>query len=199
MTENEFYKIERDPPATLARQLRLDGGALAVLKPDQTVAQYVASLAATEQFPAAITVLAHALPKREAVWWGCISVRHAEAPERGSTADGALAAAEAWVFHPDEAHRRPTRQAAARAGFQTAAGWAALAAFWSEGSLAPTDAPDVPPADDLTARAVAGAATLAAVQPDSGQTAKTFSAFVDMALDIARGGDGRQRRAQNLG
>jgi hypothetical protein len=196
MDGTEFYKIEGLPPPELALRAQLDGVALALLKPEQTVAAFVASLAATGQFQSAVAVLAHALPKREAVWWSCVAVRHATAPSPGSDADTALVAAETWVFHPDEAHRRPTRQAAARAGFQSAAGWAALAAFWSGGSMAPPDTPEVLPDDDLTARAVAGATALAALRPDPDQTAAAYSAFVDMALDIARGGDGRNVEGQ---
>ncbi len=191
MHEDEYFKLSGERPIDLARRLKLDPSARAVLMPDQTVAEYVVSLAQTGQFPAAITVLAHALPKREAVWWGCLAVRHAEAPPHGSEADAALAAAEAWVYHPDEEHRRPTRDAAALAGLDTPAGWTAIAAFWSGGSLTTPDNPDVPPREDLTGQAVAGAATLAAVQPDAGAARAKYVAFIKMALDVARGGDGR--------
>lgn len=191
MHEDAYYKLASEHPVELARKLRLDASALALLEPDQTVAEYVVTLAQTGQFRAALAMLAHALPKREAVWWGCVAVRHAEAPPPESAADVALKTAESWVYQPSEETRQPTGAAAARVGLGTAAGWAVIAAFWSGGSLAPADSPAVPPAPDLTGKAIAGATTLATMDQDPQLVAGKSVAFIRMALDIARGGDGR--------
>ncbi len=191
MRADDYYKLTRRHPAELARQLQLDAAACALLVPDQTVAEFVLCLAQDKQFPAALTVLAHALPKREAVWWGCIALRQAEPPAPGSAAEAALSAAEAWVYQPNEETRLPIADAAARAGLGSPVGWAALGAFWSGGSLAPPGSPAVPPKDDLTAKAVAGAMTLAAIDDDPQRAAGKSVAFIKMALDIAHGGDGR--------
>src|SRR5580658_40766 len=191
MGEDEYFKFAPAEPADLARRLILDEAACALLMPEQSVAEFVVDLAGVGQFPAAIAVLAHALPKREAVWWGCVAVRLATAPTADSPADAALRAAEAWVYQPLEQNRQAAREAAARAGLRTPAGWAAIAAFWSSGSMAPPDTPEVLPKEDLTARAVAGAVALAAVQADPAHTGVGFEAIIGLGLDIARGGDGR--------
>ena len=191
MRADDYHKLTRRHPAELARQLQLDMAACALLAADQTVAEFVMCLALDKQFPAALAMLAHALPKREAVWWGCIAVRRANPPDPNSAADTALSAAEAWVYHPDEQSRQPIGEAATKAGLNTPAGWAAMAAFWSGGSLAPPDSPVVPPQDDLTAKAVAGATTLAAIDDDQQRAAGKSIAFIKIALDIALGGDGR--------
>lgn len=191
MRADDYYKLTRRHPAELARQLQLDMKACALLAQDQTVAEYVLCLAQDGQFPAALSVLAHALPKREAVWWGCVALREAEPPDPGSPAEAALAAAESWVYNPGEQTRQPIGEAAAKAGLGTPTGWAAMAAFWSGGSLAPPDSPVVPPKDDLTGKAVAGAISLAAIDDDPQRAAGKSVAFIKMALDIAHGGDGR--------
>jgi hypothetical protein len=66
-----------------------------------------------------------------------------------------------------------------------------MAAFWSGGSLAPPESPAVPPAANLTAKAVAGAVMLAAVVPDPVQAPEKYRHFFDLGVDIACGGKGK--------
>jgi len=134
--------------------------------------------------------LAHALPKREAVWWACMCAR-ATAPEPPPPDAEALAAAEAWVRKPDEEHRRAAMAKAEGAGFRSPEAWAAVAAFWSGGSMAPAGQPVVPPAEHLTGVAVAGAVSLAAVRREPEKAEATLRRFLDSGLDIAAGGAGR--------
>lgn len=134
--------------------------------------------------------LAHALPKREAVWWACMCAR-ATAPEPPPPDAAALAAAEAWVRKPEEEQRRMAMAKAEAAGFRSAEAWAAVAAFWSGGSMAPPGQPVVPPADHLTGVAVAGAVSLAAVRREPEKAEATFRRFIESGLDIAAGGSGR--------
>jgi hypothetical protein len=89
-------------------------------------------------------------------------------PRRGGAAlpapqAAAVQAAERWVADPSEANRRAAQAASEAAGLGTPAGCAAMAAFWSGGSLAPPEAPVVPPGEILTAHGSAGPVMLAAV------------------------------------
>ena len=81
-----------------------------------------------------------------------------------------LSAAEEWVYQPTEDNRRQAMAYAEAAEFKTASSWAATAAFWSAGSMAPADVPIVPPAFDLTAKAVTGAVLLAAASAEPEKT-----------------------------
>ena len=54
--------------------------AMALMKPDYHPREYVALLSDKKLFPDAVRFLAHALPKREAVWWGWISARRSAGP-----------------------------------------------------------------------------------------------------------------------
>jgi hypothetical protein len=134
--------------------------------------------------------MAHALPKREAVWWACMCAR-ATAPEPPPQDAEAVAAAEAWVRKPEEELRRAAMAKAEAAGFRSPEAWAAVGAFWSGGSMAPPGQPVVPPAEHLTGVAVAGAVSLAAVRREPEKAEATLRRFVDSGLDIAAGGPGR--------
>ena len=77
-------------------------------------------------------------------------------------------------------------ESAKTAEFSTAAGSAALAAFLSGGSMAPPDAPAAPPGEFLTAKAVAGAVTIAAVAKEPDKAPEKFKAFVTQGLDVTK-------------
>src|SRR5207237_10478430 len=88
-----------------------------------------------EQFGDAVRFLAHALPKRAAIWWGCLCLWDMCWPEPAEVVEAAVRAAVQWVLDPSEPHRRAAEKAGRAAGFQTAAGCLAMAAFWSRGSM----------------------------------------------------------------
>ncbi len=195
MPDDPYVKLAGHKPMVLARRLGLSAGARSFLMPHQTVAGYVSDLTRASLFTEATAVLAHALPKREAVWWACMAVHHAQAPQPDSSAGAALAAAQRWVYQPTEENRRPIKSCAQRAGLDTAAGWAAISAFWSGGPMAPETGSKTEPDEALTGRAVAGAVALAALKPDPDAAPGHFRHFIAMAFDIARGGDGRHLSA----
>jgi hypothetical protein len=139
----------------------------------------------------ACRIAAHALPKRQAVWWACMCARAAPDPA-GNAADlAALDAAEAWVRRPEERLRRAAMTAAEAANFRSTEAWAAVGAFWSGGSMAPEGQPVVPPGDHLTGVAVAGAVVLAGVRHRPQDSTARLGRFLDAARDIAGGGAGR--------
>jgi hypothetical protein len=104
----------------------------------------------------AVAFCAYLLPRREAVWWACQSVK-ALHTSRTSAENEALAAAEEWVREPEEERR----QAALRLGYMSERSapttWLAFAAAWSGGSMTMGDDPPVPAAPNLTAKAVRAA------------------------------------------
>jgi hypothetical protein len=103
----------------------------------------------------------------------------------------ALAAAEAWVRRPEEATRRACMAAGEKAGFVSPEAWAAAAAFWSGGSMAPEGLDPVPPAEHLTGAAVSGAIIMAALRHRPERMPLRLPRFLDAARDIAAGGAGR--------
>src|SRR5262249_46204494 len=126
-------------------------------------------------------------PKRKAVWWACLCSRQVYGTSPPPVIAGALQAAEKWVTGPSEEHRRAAFAAAEAAGFGTPAGCAAVAAFWSHGSLGPPHVATIPPGDYLTARGVAGAVMLAAVLTDPEKAADKNRRFMALGVDVANG------------
>jgi hypothetical protein len=149
--------------------------------------QRLDQLIAAAEFPEAIRFLAHELPKREAVWWACLCVRKAAGADPPAPLAEALRAAEAWVADPTEENRRLARPAAEAAGYGTAAGCAAAAAFWSGGSLAPPDLPPVAPGEHLTAHGAASAVMLAAVASEPETAPDKSREFLRLGLEVAEG------------
>lgn len=136
-----------------------------------------------------VKVLAHALPKRESVWWACLAVRQSNISE-GSDDDAALRAAEEWARQPTEENRQQCKLLSEKLGHKTAAAWAATAATWCTGSIADPDQPEVAPPEKLYAHAVAGAVSLAAVG-DPAQAEALYDRFLQQGLNLASGGNGQ--------
>jgi hypothetical protein len=155
-----------------------DGGALAPKA-------FIALLVERELFPDAVRILAHALPKREAVWWAWVCARKAAGADPAPPVKAALEATERWITLPSEDNRRQAMQKAEAADFVTPAGCAALAVFMTGGSLAPPDAPVTPPGEFMAAKAVAGSVTLAAVKTDPEHAPEKFRDFIKMGLEVA--------------
>ena len=101
-----------------------------------------------------------------------------------------LSLAEAWVLEPSEANRRAAMAAAEASEFKTPASWAAVAAFWSGGSMAPADLPEVPPAENLTGKAVTAAVMIAVGLGEPDKMEDRYRQLLARGLDVARGGNG---------
>lgn len=154
-------------------------------------AEYLNVLISGKKLEQAIQFFAFALPPREAVWWTCICARIVFPEPPPKPLLDAVDAAEAWVRKPTEELRRAAMARAQATDFQSPATWAAVAAFWSGGSLAPADLPAVPAPPHLLGVAVAGAVTLAAVQTEPQRADQKRAHYVASAIDIANGGNGR--------
>lgn len=179
------------PLAPIRARLELDATGEAALGDAADAPAALDALLAAGRLPDAMRLLAHALPKREAVWWACMCARGVPALAPRAQDLEALAAAEAWVRKPEEATRRACMTAGEKAGFVSPEAWAAAAAFWSGGSMAPEGLDPVPPAEHLTGAAVSGAIIMAALRHMPERMPRRLPRFLASAQDIARGGAGR--------
>jgi hypothetical protein len=116
---------------------------------DEPPVAFLTRLAAAGKPDHAVEVCAYLLPRREAVWWGCASVRSLLGGRLGDTAG--LVAAEAWVQEPSEENRLAALDIGTKGASNEPLTWLALAAGWSSGTFAPTPFP-IPPF--MTSRAV---------------------------------------------
>jgi hypothetical protein len=102
---------------------------------------------------ATISFCAYLLPRREAVWWACKSIRDGGTPDNAEL----LALAEEWVKVPEESNRRAALSAANAAKIKGPCAWAAFGAGWSGGSMTDNVEQPVRPPAYLTAKAVRAA------------------------------------------
>lgn len=162
------------------------GEARDLLQPGMAAQRYVELLMERGKFAEAVRFLAHALPKREGVWWAWVCARRASGSNPPPVIQASLAATEKWIAQPNEDNRRAAMKAAEAAQFGTAAGCAGLGAFFSGGSLAPPEAPVTPPGEFMTAKAVAGAIMIAAVTPAPEKAPETYRAFIAQGMEVAQ-------------
>jgi len=155
-----------------------------LLKPELHPLDFVGLLMESKLYTDAVRFLAHALPKREAVWWGWMSARKAAGENPPPPIKNALLATEKWIADPNEDNRRAAMAAGEAAQFSTGAGCAALGAFFSGGSLAPPDAPTVPPGEYLTAKAICGAVNFAAMSGEPAQAPEKFKTFISQGVEV---------------
>jgi hypothetical protein len=170
--------------ASVAAVAELSEEAMGLLHPDIAPPDYVALLMAKKLYADAVRFLAHALPKREAVWWGWISAKRAAGAEPPPKIKASLEATEKWIAQPDDEAGRVAMAAAKEAQTTTAAGCAGMAAFFSGSSLGPAHVPPIPPGEFLTAKAVSGAVIYAAVGKDPVNAPERFQNFVTQGLEV---------------
>lgn len=186
-----LQKVQAATAAEVCARFELGEEAAPLLEPGMTPGAFLARLIEEQQFPDALQLLAFGLPPREAVWWACVCTRSELGPETPPVAVKALQAAEAWSFRPDEERRRTAEAAADASELEHPAGWAALAAFWSGGSLVRPDLQAVEPTPDLTPKAVYASVSLAGYLKDPGAADARFEEYVQRGIDLANGGSGR--------
>ena len=165
--------------------------AAGVLQPEHSPAAFVAALVERDLTLDAMRFLAHALPKREAVWWACVSAREALGEDADRKIVLTLESAENWVRKPTEENRRlALARGSALAAGDSPAAFAAQGAGWSSGSMGPKDGPPVDSQEWMTGLAVFMAVLIAATaEPEQVQT--SLADALQRGLDIAGGGTGR--------
>ncbi|NBC12499.1 MAG: hypothetical protein GVY09_03970 [Gammaproteobacteria bacterium] len=157
-----------------------------VLHDGMSAQEFLAALIAARQFIDAVTFMACALPKREAVWWSYLCARETRGVELSALDAAALAAALAWIREPSEAHRRAAKDAADATEYTTPAGLVALSVFFTGGSIAPPDVQVVEPEEHLTAQTVRSAVMAAAVIDRPQDAEAHYRGYLQTGLDVAK-------------
>src|SRR5689334_21623522 len=120
---------------------------------DEPAIAFLKNLSTRHKFEDAVGFCAHLLPRREAVWWGCASLRSflQDIPQPRAAP---LLAAETWVQHPTDPNRLRALQIGTGGDDSDCLTWLAFGAGWAGGMLSTPPAPPVPVPQYLTARAI---------------------------------------------
>jgi hypothetical protein len=160
----------------------LDDEELELLEEHTLPGDYVVALETAGHMAGALRVLAHWLPKGTSIQWSCACVRQHFGETLTATQDNALTVAEQWAANPSEESRRRAEQVAGNTEPADCFSFPCLAAFWSDGSIAPAGSPEVPAPEQLTGTAVAAALLNAAGQA----VPPPFNESIQMFLDLAK-------------
>ncbi len=172
-------------------RFKLSAQALALLNESLTKEDFLQQLINKHFYSDAVNFLAHALPKRESIWWAylCVDAVEQLSVEKNQAVIEILQLIKTWIYRPQETVRRKIEPFTEQFPSERAISWVALAVFWSGGSITPLGKPEVQPVDYLYAKAVAGAIMLAAtVVPE--KLDQHYQYFLSQGLDIAKGGSG---------
>jgi hypothetical protein len=196
MSQALLLKVKATSAAEVCRNFDLKEEARPLLRDGQSPREFLDALLADNKHAPAIDFLAHALPPREAIWWGCLCLEHAIGSRLPPLDTEAFKAAAQWVLDPSEENRRAAQVRGETVGVGAPAGALAVATGWTGGSLAPPmpntnpkvpQPPPVPPGPFLPAKAVAGAILLAAAKGDPAKAAQTQRSFVELGIGVAEG------------
>jgi hypothetical protein len=191
MVEGTHSKIRSIPMEDVVARCGLTGASANLIQAETDIAVAIDRLDTAGLAGDAAKLIAHALPKRESVWWACMCARHTEPPDLPEIDKAAVATAELWVRNQTDETRREAFDKAQQATFGTPEAWAAVAAFWSGDSMSPLGQPKTPPAPHLTGTAVIGSVVLSAVRTDPRRREERMRRFLASGLEIANGGPGR--------
>jgi hypothetical protein len=162
-----FDKVEFDTAASVLERMPSPPDELVDLYEDgETPRELFEKLIASDAGALALQFLTNALPKREAVWALVSAIETLSGESLSPKEQTALEVTRTWVTEPTEEHRRQAEVQANLLKQKNPAGFAAQAAFWSEGSMGPVDGPDIPVMESQCATMVSSGALKLALQQD---------------------------------
>ncbi len=187
MSGTQFVKIPAATAGEVCTRFQLSSQARALLGDGMAPADFLQALSAKQLYVPGIDFLAHALPAREAIWWGCLCMHHACGEKLTPPEREAAIAAVRWVLQPTEENRAAAGPPAQAAGPASPAGSLAMAVNLTGGSLTPPNAPPVPPGPYAPAKPLAGAIKLACTKGDPARLPDTQRLFLNLGIEVAEG------------
>jgi len=176
------------PPESALQQLcgraKLGDEAKALLTDQHSTKGFINLLVEKELHRDAIRLVAYLLPRREAIGWGCLCVRHILTSQRDQPLPNAQLAAERWVSAPQEENRWAAKQAADKEDPKSPSGLLAMAVFLAGPSMTPPHLQPVPPPVHATSEIVAGVVALAGVVKEPEKANEKYSVFMQKAANL---------------
>ena len=174
MGNADVAKTPPTPLQQLCERAKVSDEAKALLTDQSATKEFIALLVEKELFKDALRMMAFLLPKREAIGWGCLCVRHVLAADKDKPLPEVQLAAERWVSAPNDDNRWAAKQLADKEKPATASGLLAKAAFFAGPSIVPPNMKPVPPPDQLTSEFVANAVFIAGLPKNQKRPRKSI-------------------------
>jgi hypothetical protein len=151
---------------------------------DEPSLQFLNSLVARDELDEAVGFCAFLLPRREAVWWGCRTVRTL-IPALTPDEEAAIKVAEDWVHEPEEDRRAAALEMGRCGSSKLPSTYLALAAGWSGRSVSLGGGETVPVPPDQTARVVRAAVLVAACRVAMAEKSDLLRLCLEDGIQIA--------------
>jgi hypothetical protein len=187
VSNEPLVKIHAATAAEICARFDLQDEARPLLDDGMEPRVFVEALVAHKQYVSGIDFIAHGLPAREGIWWGCLCMQHACGNNLSPPERAAGIAAVRWVLQPSEENRAAARAPADASGPASPAGALAAAANQTGGNVAPPKAPPMPPGPFAPAKAVAMAVKLATLKGDPAAIVETQRLFLELGIGVAEG------------
>jgi hypothetical protein len=171
----------------ICSRVYLDKAAVELLRPGMSPRGFVDALVEKGLYLAGIDFMAHVLPAREAIWWGCLCLHHICGSKLEPWERRAYRLTVQWVLQPTEANRAAATQPAEVLGPASAAGCLAAAASQTGGSVGPPDGPPIPPSPLAPNRAVAIAVKVASTKVEAPEIQRTQRSLIGLGMAVAEG------------
>jgi hypothetical protein len=181
----KFPRIVAQKAVEICQLFELGPEAAKLLDAEVSPPDFLARLMGQELYHDAIRLLAFGLPKREAVWWAYYCAKQAYGDTAPPPVEAVLAATETWVREPTDPNRRAAFDLAEKAGFDNPASCAAMAAFFSGGSISPEGQPEVQDQANVTPKAASGGIILAGVLEEPEKAAGKYKIYLGMGVRVA--------------
>jgi hypothetical protein len=199
MVEN-WKKVSAEKVSDIIDVDVLDSATLELLKPDMRPEAYIEVLSSAEKWTDAVTVMAHALPKREAVWWACLCASMMDGLSENKEEILARKTAEKWVYKPTEENRENALLQAQKSDKPSAGTLCCMAVSFSGGKPGESkDQPDeskdqsVDHDNSVFTEIVGTVVMIAASENDGLHINQRLKQFLHNAKDIACGGSGKPK------
>ena len=147
--------------------------------------EFVYRLVANRQYLAGIDFMAHGLPPRDAIWWGCLCLQHAYGNNLCESEKAACKAAIRWVLEPSEANCSAAKQLAGKTGHDSAAGLLAAASHQAGEASCQPDGDSK--SSFAPAKSVARAIKLASTRADPSRIVDSHRLFLELGIGVAEG------------
>jgi hypothetical protein len=186
MNQEPLIEIQQATAAEVCENYQPEKEATQLLRDGISRQEFVAALLDKKRYVDAIDFIAHALPVRDGIWWGCLCMQHALGDDLAPPDRAAAAAAVRWLMQPTEENRAAAKAPGEAADPLSPAGAVATAVWQTGGSMAPPNAPPEPPSRFAPAQAVARAVKLASIKMER-VVAETQRCYVELGIEVARG------------
>ncbi len=184
MGADQIGQTPASPLLQLCERAKVGDEAKALVSKGVSTKEFIALLVEKEMFKDALKLLAHLLPKREAVGWGCLCVKHVLAEQKVQPPE-IQTAVERWVAAPSEENRWAAKHMADAEKPRTPSGFLAIGAFFAGPSIAPPHHPrPIPPPEKLTSVMVANAVLVAGIGKEPKKAKEKYAVFMQKGTNL---------------